>query len=118
MNTATAPAPETRSGPDVVIRVDTHTNTHMAVALSANGGCLELMRLAAGFGHHQPHRLQTFKGKELVNTCAGLRSGEITTPLATAKLTLRTLRSTHPATGSGTQGNHRPAGSADDAALP
>ena len=59
--------------------------------MSANGGCLELKRLAAGFGHHQPHRLQSFKGKELVSTCAGLRSGEITTPLAAAKLTLRTL---------------------------
>jgi transposase len=209
MNTATAPAPETRSGPDVVIGVDTHKHTHMAVALSANGGCLgsleldakrsgylELMRWAAGFGSNpvfavegtgcygaglcralqaaglkvvevnrpdrstrrrlgkddtidaeaaarsyiagkaavipkagddlvemirmlkvvkdsatenrtaalnQLHaivvtapsalreRLQSFKGKELVHTCAGLRSGEITTPLAAAKLTLRTL---------------------------
>ena len=36
-------------------------------------------------------RLQRLKGKDLVDTCAGLRSGAITTPLAAAKLTLRTL---------------------------
>jgi transposase len=36
-------------------------------------------------------RLQRIKGKELVESCAGLRSGEITTPLAAAKMTLRIL---------------------------
>ena len=62
---ATAPTSETRTGPDVVIGVDTHKHTHMAVALSANGGWLgslkldakrsgyqELIRWAAGFGSH------------------------------------------------------------------
>ncbi len=63
MSTATAPVPETSTGPDVVIGVDTHKHTHMAVALSGNGGWLgslkldakrsgyqELMRWAAAFG--------------------------------------------------------------------
>lgn len=36
-------------------------------------------------------RLQRIKGKELVECCSGLRSGDITTPLAAAKMTLRTL---------------------------
>ncbi|MFM7286518.1 MAG: transposase [Cyanobium sp.] len=63
MSAASAPEPETSTGPDVVIGVDTHKHTHMAVALSANGGLLsslkleakrsgyqELMRWAAEFG--------------------------------------------------------------------
>ena len=65
MNAATAPAPETSTGPDVVIGIDTHKHTPMAVDLGANGGELgslkldvkrsgyqELMRWAAGFGSH------------------------------------------------------------------
>ena len=36
-------------------------------------------------------RLQRLKGKELVECCSGLRSGDISTPLAAAKMTLRTL---------------------------
>ena len=65
MNAATEPAPETSTGPDVVISVDSRKHTHMAVALSANGGLLgslkldvkrsgypKLMRCAAGFGSH------------------------------------------------------------------
>ena len=36
-------------------------------------------------------RLQRIKGKELVKCCTGLRSGDISTPLAAAKMTLRTL---------------------------
>ena len=47
MSTATAPAPETSTGPDVVIGVDTHKHTHMAVALSANGGWLGSLKLEA-----------------------------------------------------------------------
>lgn len=209
MSAAPAPAPETSTGPDVVIGVDTHKLIHMAVALSANGGWLgslkleakrigyqELMRWAAEFGSrpvfavegtgcygaglcralqtaglevvevnrpdrstrrrlgkddtidaeaaarsyiagqatvipkagddlvemirmlkvakdsatdnrtaalNQLHaivitapaalreRLQRLKGKELVECCSGLRSGDISTPLAAAKMTLRTL---------------------------
>jgi len=209
MSTATAPGPKTRTGPDVVVGVDTHKHTHMAVALSGTGGLLgslkieasrsgykELLRWAAGFGSspmfavegtgcygaglcrtlqaaglqvvevnrpdrstrrrlgkddtidaeaaarsyiagkatvipkagddlvemirmlkvvkdsatenrtaalNQLHaivvtapaalreRLQRLKGKELVECCVGLRSGEINTPLAAAKMALRTL---------------------------
>ena len=47
MSTATAPIPETSTGPDVVIGVDTHKHTHMAVALSANGGWLGSLKLEA-----------------------------------------------------------------------
>ena len=36
-------------------------------------------------------RLQQLKGKELVECCSGLRSGEIRTPLAAAKMALRAL---------------------------
>jgi len=209
MSKATAPTPKTSTGPDVVVGVDTHKHTHMAVALCANGGCLGslkleakrsgyegLIRWAAEFGSNpvfavegtgcygaglcralqtaglevvevnrpdrstrrrlgkddtidaesaarayiagtarvipkagddlvemirmlkvvkdsatdnrtaalnQLHaivvtapaalreRLQRLKRKELLESCAGLRSGEITTPLAAAKMTLRIL---------------------------
>jgi transposase len=209
MSTAPAPEVEICNNPDVVVGVDTHKHTHMAVALSANGGWLgslkldakrsgyqELMRWAAEFGSrpvfavegtgcygaglcralqtaelevvevnrpdrstrrrlgkddtidaeaaarsyisgkatvipkagndlvemirmlkvvkdsasgnrtaalNQLHaivvtapaalreRLQRLKGKELVECCSGLRSGEISTPLAAAKLALRNL---------------------------
>ena len=47
MNAAPAPAPETSTGPDVVIGVDTHKLIHMAVALSANGGWLGSLKLDA-----------------------------------------------------------------------
>jgi transposase len=63
MTTATAPEPETSHSPDVVVGVDTHKNTHVAVALGANGGWLgnlmldarrsgyqELIRWTAEFG--------------------------------------------------------------------
>jgi len=36
-------------------------------------------------------RLQRHKRKELIDVCSGFRCGDITTPLAAAKLTLRTL---------------------------
>ena len=209
MSAAPAPEVEICNNPDVVVGVDTHKHTHMAVALSANGGWLgslkleakrigyqELMRWAAEFGSrpvfavegtgcygaglcralqtaelevvevnrpdrstrrrlgkddtidaeaaarsyisgkatvipkagndlvemirmlkvvkdsasgnrtaalNQLHaivvtapaalreRLQRLKGKELVDCCSGLRSGEISTPLAAAKLALRNL---------------------------
>jgi len=209
MSAAPAPEPETSIRPGVVVGVDTHNHTHMAVALSANGGWLgslkldaqlsgyqELIRWAAEFGSspvfavegtgcygaglcralqtaelevvevnrpdrstrrrlgkddtidaeaaarsfiagqstvipkagndlvemirmlkvvkdsatdnrtaalNQLHaivvtapaalreRLQRLKGKELVECCSGLRSGEISTPLAAAKMALRTL---------------------------
>jgi len=209
MSAATAPGHEIGPALDVVVGVDTHKHTHMAVALSANGGWLgnlkldaqrsgyqELMRWVAGFGSspvfavegtgcygaglcralqaagmevvevnrpdrstrrrlgkddtidaesaarafiagtahvipkagddlvemirmlkvvkdsatenrtaalNQLHaivvtapaalreRLQRLRGKELVECCVGLRSGEISTPLAAAKMALRTL---------------------------
>ncbi len=209
MSAAPAPGPETSPVPDLVVGVDTHKTTHMAVVLSANGGWLgslkleakrsgyeELIRWAAAFGSNpvfavegtgcygaglcrslytaglevvevnrpdrstrrrlgkddtidaeaaarsyiagkatvipkagddlvemirmlkvakdsatdnrtaalnQLHaivvtapaalreRLQRLKGKDLVECCAGLRSGEISTPLAAAKMALRTL---------------------------
>ncbi|MEB3350311.1 MAG: transposase, partial [Cyanobacteriota bacterium] len=47
MTAATAPAPETSTGPDVVVGVDTHKHTHMAVALGANGGWLGSLKLEA-----------------------------------------------------------------------
>jgi hypothetical protein len=47
MSAAPAPAPETSTGPDVVIGVDTHKLIHMAAALSANGGWLESLKLDA-----------------------------------------------------------------------
>jgi uncharacterized protein (DUF1501 family) len=63
MTAATAPGTETSSSPDVVVGIDTHKHTHMAVALGANGGwlgslqldakrsgCRELIRWAAAFG--------------------------------------------------------------------
>jgi transposase len=63
MTAATATDPETSSSPDVVVGIDTHKQTHMAVALGANGGWLgslkldakrsgyqELIRWAAAFG--------------------------------------------------------------------
>jgi len=63
MSATPAPEPETSTRPDVVVGVDTHKHTHMAVALSANGGWLgslkldakrsgyqELIRWAAQFG--------------------------------------------------------------------
>ena len=209
MTAATATGTETSSSPDVVVGIDTHKHTHMAVALGANGGWLgslkldakrsgyqELIRWAAAFGSspvfavegtgcygaglcralqaadlpvvevnrpdrstrrrigkddtidaeaaaraciagtasvipkagdalvemirmlkvakdsatanrtaalNQLHaivvtapaalreRLQRLKRKELIESCAGLRSGEINTPLAAAKMTLRIL---------------------------
>jgi transposase len=63
MSAATAHAPEISTGHDVVVGIDTHKLTHMAVALGANGGWLgslkldakrsgdqELIRWAAAFG--------------------------------------------------------------------
>jgi transposase len=209
MSAAPAPEVEINNNPDVVVGVDTHKHTHMAVALSANGGWLgslkldakrsgyqELMSWAAEFGSrpvfavegtgcygaglcralqtaelevvevnrpdrstrrrlgkddtidaeaaarsyisgkatvipkagndlvemirmlkvvkdsasgnrtaalNQLHaivvtapaalreRLQRLKGKELVDCCSGLRSGEISTPLAAAKMAMRNL---------------------------
>ncbi|QPN58855.1 IS110 family transposase [Synechococcus sp. CBW1002] len=209
MSAATAHAPEISTGHDVVVGIDTHKLTHMAVALGANGGWLgslkldakrsgyqELIRWAAAFGSNpvfavegtgcygaglcralqaagmavvevnrpdrstrrrigkddtidaeaaaraciagtasvipkagdalvemirmlkvakdsatanrtaalnQLHaivvtapaalreRLQRLKRKELLESCTGLRSGEITTPQAAAKMTLRIL---------------------------
>ncbi|MEA5422259.1 hypothetical protein [Synechococcus sp. CCY9202] len=63
MSAATAHVPEISTGHDVVVGIDTHKLTHMAVALGANGGWLgslkldakrsgyqELIRWAAAFG--------------------------------------------------------------------
>lgn len=63
MSAATAHAPEISTGHDVVVGIDTHKLTPMAVALGANGGWLgslkldakrsgyqELIRWAAAFG--------------------------------------------------------------------
>ncbi len=47
MSKATALPPEASTGPDVVVGVDTHKHTHMAVALSGNGGWLGSLKLEA-----------------------------------------------------------------------
>lgn len=47
MSAAPAPEVEINNNPDVVVGVDTHKHTHMAVALSANGGWLGSLKLEA-----------------------------------------------------------------------